>query len=190
MFNSYSYFLSKYPAAGCGWLFHKFFTWGSLTLLLLTTTGGILLPAQAAETIVLKYSILRESIAVGELSELSRTGEVSPALESYLSLAQKKPEDLRRLLNQSIAVSPTVLAPLLHSFVGTYLLEQVGSVIHTPSQRASTEALRGALITSAQTDDRISLMEILENYPTAEIQVEGDRLLELYQKIRDLGIGF
>jgi hypothetical protein len=190
MFNSYNYCLSKYAAVGCGWLLPKFFTWGSLTILLLTTTGGTLPPAQAAETIVLKYSILRESIAVGDLSELSRTGEVSPALESYLSLAQKNPEDLRRLLNQSIAVSPPVLAPLLHSFVGTYLLEQVGNVIHTPSQRASTEALRGALITSAQTDDRISLMEILENYPTAEIQVEGDRLLELYQKIKDLGIGF
>ncbi|MEB3190768.1 MAG: hypothetical protein VKL42_10545 [Snowella sp.] len=32
----------------------------------------------------------------------------------------------------------------------------------------------------------ISLIEVLENYPTAELQVEGDRLMELYQQIKGL----
>lgn len=143
-------------------------------------------PSVGAEKVVLKYSVLRESVAVAELSDLSRTGAVSPALESYLQLANKKPEDLRRWLNQSVAIHPTALSQLLNSFLGTYALSQIGEVIQTPSGRASSEALRGALITSAQGDNQVSLIEILENYPTAEVQVNGDKLMELYQDFQAL----
>ncbi|MEB3174794.1 MAG: alpha/beta hydrolase [Cyanobacteriota bacterium] len=155
-------------------------------LLLLGLTLLTALPGAAAEKVVLKYSVLRESIAVAELSDLSRTGAVSPALESYLKLADKNPEDLRRWLNQSVAIHPSALSQLLNSFLGAYALSQIGEVIQTPSGRASSEALRGALITSAQGDNRVSLIEILENYPTAEVQVNGDKLMQLYQDFQAL----
>jgi len=159
--------------------------WLSVALLL-GSWVALVTSAQAAEQIVLKYSILRESISVQELGELSRTGKVSPSLKSYLKLANKDPQELRYWLNKPFAVDPTTLSTVLNSFVGNFILNQVGEIIHTPSNRANKEALRGAIITSAQGDNSVQLIEVLENYPTKEVHLEGDRLMELYQTAQDL----
>ena len=139
--------------------------------------------AQAAERVVLKYSVLRESISVQELSQLANTGETSRSLKTYLKLANKKPEELRALLNQNVDVDPVFLSKVLNSFAGGMVLNPIGEVIHTPSKRANKESLRGTLVTSALSDNNIRLIEIFENYPTEEIHVDGDRLVEVYQNI-------
>lgn len=141
---------------------------------------------QAAEEVVLRYSVLQESISIEELGALSRTGKVSPSLKAYLKMANKNPEELRGWLNQSFQVNPTTLSKVLNSFAGEYVLNQVGEVIHTPSNRANKEALRGAIVTSAQQDNTVQLIEVLENYPTQELHVNGDRLMELYQQVEGL----
>lgn len=141
------------------------------------------LSTEAADSVVLKYSVLRETISVAELSTFANTGELSPSLKAYLEMANKQPEDLQKALTQKVEVDPIVLSEVLNSFPGELLLDQAGGVIHTPSGRASRESLRGALVTSALPDKNIRLIEVLENYPTSEVQVEGDRLVELYEKI-------
>ncbi|WP_107669343.1 alpha/beta hydrolase [Cyanothece sp. BG0011] len=157
-----------------------------MILSLLLAIFGIVsakLPSQAAETVILKYSILRESVSVEELSQLADTGEASRSLRAYLKLANKEPEELRALLNNNVDVDPVFLSKVLNSFAGSMVLDPVGEVIHTPSKRANRESLRGALVTSALSDKNIRLIEIFENYPTEEIHVDGDRLAEIYQSI-------
>ena len=141
------------------------------------------LPVSAADKVVLKYSILRESVCISELSTLAKTGETSSFVNTYLKMANKQPEDLRRILNQNIDIDPVFLSKILKSFAGDFVLDEVGQVIHTPSRRANRESLRGALVTSALSDSNIRVIEILENYPTSEIHVDGDRLADIYQKI-------
>ena len=46
----------------------------------------------AAEKVVLKYSILRESIPVSDLETLAETGRTEPALESYIERAGRNPK--------------------------------------------------------------------------------------------------
>jgi hypothetical protein len=142
------------------------------------------LPLAAAEKVILKYSILRESISVEELGVLARTGEPSDALKSYLNLAKKEPKDLQTILYLPVAVEPVFISKLLNSYPGELLLDRLSEVIHTPSGRASRESLRGALITSALNDRNVRLIEVLENYPTAELHVDGDRLMEIYQHLK------
>ncbi|HAC63874.1 MAG TPA: alpha/beta hydrolase [Cyanothece sp. UBA12306] len=141
------------------------------------------LPVRAADQVILKYSVLRESISVPELSNLAKTGEVSPSLKAYLKLANKQPDELRSILNQNVDVDPVFLSKILNSFAGNFVLDEVGQVIHTPSKRASRESLRGALVTSALSDRNIQVIEILENYPTSDLHVDGDRLADVYQQI-------
>lgn len=141
------------------------------------------LPVRAADRVILKYSILRESVSVPELSKLAETGEVSPSLKAYLKLANKQPDELRSILNKNVDVDPVFLSKILNSFAGKFVLDEVGQVIHTPSKRASRESLRGALVTSALSDRNIKVVEILENYPTSELHVDGDRLADVYQQI-------
>lgn len=139
--------------------------------------------AIAADKIVLKYGIIRASVSVDDLTELAETGKASRSLKFYLRLANKDPKELQRILNQNVPVDGPFLSRLLNSFPGELLLDQIGEVIHTPSGRANRQAMRSAIVTSALPDNNVTLLEILQNYPTSELHVEGKRIEEIIHKI-------
>ncbi|MGI0482234.1 alpha/beta hydrolase [Geminocystis sp. CENA526] len=139
--------------------------------------------ATGAETIVLRYSMLRPSIPVADLTNLCETGEVSSALASYLRLANQKQDNVRNALCRKIPVDGVMLSKMLNHPLGGMVLNIFAEVITTPSQRASKESLRGAIVTSALKDNNISIMEVAQNYPTEEVHINGDRLMEIYNQI-------
>jgi hypothetical protein len=142
--------------------------------------------ADAAQSVVLKYRFLREKVSVPELSTFAKTGELSPTLKTYLRLAKREPDELRRALTKEVKVNPNLLYRVLNSPIGELMLDQVSEVVHTPDNQANRESLRGALVSSALSDNQITLIETLENYPTPEVHVEGERLVEVTQKIGDV----
>ena len=155
----------------------------------LAASTGVLLfciKAEAAERVVLKYSILRESVSVPELTALAQTGEVSSDLQAYLNMAGKSPDELRQALRQQVKVNPILLYQVLKSPVGEALLDRVAYVIHTPDEQANRQSLRSALVSSALKDSNITLIEVLENYPTPEVEVEGDRIASVYRQLKKL----
>ena len=161
---------------------HSLFTRLLLFFSIITT---ILLanPAQAADRIIFKYGFLRESISVAELTTLAQTGETSSSLRAYLRMANQKPEDLRNLLTQELEVEGVLLYKILRSVPGELMLDQVSEVIHTPSNRANRQSLRSALVKSALDDNQVTLIEIMQNYPTTDLHVEGERLADIYQQV-------
>lgn len=156
-----------------------------------TAALGLLMsaPAFAADQVVLIYGPLRGSLSVAELATFAETGELSPTLAAYLKMANQDPEEVRRALNNEVKVKPTTLDKALNNPVGDVVLDQVGEVIQTPSGGANRQAMRGALVISASDDDRISLIEVIQNYPTPEVHVRGDRLLEAYETLSRLERG-
>jgi hypothetical protein len=158
----------------------------TLTVSLLILITLICAPNQvkASESVVLKYGFLRESISVPELSTFANTGEMSSSLRAYLNLANQNPDLVRNVLTKEIPINGVLLSQILNSKPGEIFLDLVATYIQTPTGKASRESLRGAFITSALPDNNIRLIEILENYPTPEIHVEGDRLVELYTSIQ------
>lgn len=145
----------------------------SLGILLFSTS------ATAAEQVVLKYRILRQSVSVSELTTFAQTGELSPTLQSYLKMARRNPEQVRQILTRQVKVDPILLERALNSQIGEAILDQVGQVIHTPDEQANREALRSALVISAQGDGKITLIEALKNYPTSSVHLDGDRLAQV-----------
>ena len=143
-------------------------------------------PAVAAEKVVLKYSIFRIKIPVNELETFVETGEMSFKMKAILGKAGENPETVRQTLTKAIKVSPTFLDRNLNSVPGDFVLERVGKIIHTPSGEENREALRSALVLSAEGDNRVTLLEVIQNYPTEEIHVEGENLVEAYSKIAGL----
>lgn len=139
--------------------------------------------ADAADSVVLKYRFLRETVSVAELTTFAETGELSRSLRAYLRMAGKEPAELRRTLTQEVPVNPTRLYRVLNTTPGEFLLDQASQVIHTPSNRANRQSLRAALVGSALPNGKITLIETLQNYPTPEVHVEGDRLVEVVQRI-------
>jgi len=151
-----------------------------------TATLGALLvaaPSFAAEKVVLKYSILRESIPVSDLETLAETGRTDPALESYIKRAGKKPEDVQRALTNTVKIDIVTLDRALNSLPGNLMLDELGKAIHTPAGGADRQALRAALIKSAEEDGRVSLLETIQNYPSEAVVVEGDKLVSAYRQL-------
>lgn len=142
--------------------------------------------ALGSEQVILKYRLLQASFSVDELSELAETGEVSPALRAHLRLARKEPEELRQIITQEATIDALVLDRVLNSPIGEGMLDQVGTAIYTPSRRANRQAMRSAIVLSAQDDDRISLIEVMQNYPTQEVYVDGERLIAAYNQFQTL----
>jgi len=157
--------------------------WG---LVVLTSVFFYSTRAEAAEWVVLKYRFLQQKVSVPELTTFVQTGKLSNSLRAYLKIANKEPADLQRVLTQEVKVNPTFLYQVLKTPVGEGMLDQVSQVVHTPSNRANRESIRGALVSSALPDGNITLIETLQNYPTPEVHVEGDRLAEVMQNIRSL----
>ncbi|AFZ46345.1 protein of unknown function DUF1400 [Cyanobacterium stanieri PCC 7202] len=139
------------------------------------------LGAIAAERVVIRYHNHRIPIRVSELSEFSRTGRMSLSLQAYFRVSGQDPQRMRTALNREVPVNAVTLSRTLNSPLGLMVLNPLGEVITTPSNRANTESLRGALVTSALNDNRVSLIEVIENYPTEEVHIHGDRILETYQ---------
>ncbi|MBL1210550.1 alpha/beta hydrolase [Geminocystis sp. GBBB08] len=143
-------------------------------------------PAIASDTIVLKYSMLRQSIPVADLSIFCETGETSSALSYFLRLANQKPENVKNTLCRKIPVNGVMLSKMLNSPFGEFILDGFSEVITTPTEKASRESLRGAVVTSALENNDVSIMEVAENYPTTEVHLNGDRLMEIYKKIEGI----
>lgn len=161
-------------------------------LLLLAASVGTTLYSTAgltAEKVVLKYGIFQESLSVAELSSFAETGDPSPTLAAYMKLANKKPEEVRDALTKQVKISPIVLDRVLNNLVGERLLDEVGKTVHTSTDTANRQALRSALVLSASDDNKISLIEAIQKYPTQEVEVEGDRLVDTATKLSDLESG-
>jgi hypothetical protein len=162
----------------------------SLHQVLILVYGSCLLffsnPAFAAERVVLKYGIFRESLAVKELSMFGETGELSRSLRVNLALARQNPRAIRQYLTTPVKVSPVFLDKVLNSQIGNVILDELSQVIHTPSRKADRQALRSAVVLSASKDEQVTLLKIIENYPTADVEVEGERLENAYRLLRRL----
>ncbi|HEY9827630.1 MAG TPA: alpha/beta hydrolase [Stenomitos sp.] len=139
--------------------------------------------ASAAERLVLNYGPLSRSLPISSLENLVTTGKPDSELAFYLALAKQKPDHVRQGLSQTVAIDPELLDTLLDSPVGNLLLSEMGQYVHAGSPDSTVAALRSAFRASATGDQRISLLEILQNFPLADIDIDVDQLLKAYERI-------
>ncbi len=139
--------------------------------------------AEAAERVVFQYRGLERAIAVADLNTLAETGEAPRSLRPFLRLANQEPSQVQQTLTRSIPMSPVLLDRVLNSPIGSLVLDELTPIIHTPGNRADRPALRSALVLSAADDQAVSLLEILQNYPTQDVEVDVVRLGEAVVKI-------
>ncbi len=142
--------------------------------------------AFAAQQVILKYGILRESVSVSDLTTFAETGQASPALQAHLRLSGQKPEAVRQTLNKEVRVNPIVLDRVMNSPIGNALLDPLSQAIRTPTEGADRQALRAALALSASGDGKFSVLEIAQKYPTQEVLIDGDRIVDAYRRLSDL----
>lgn len=142
--------------------------------------------AIAADKVVLTYGFLSMDVPIADLEALAESGETSEELSSLLTLAGQNPETLRTTLTEPIPLSPIVLDYALNSSAGEWMLDQISETIHPASGEAGKLALRSALIGASSDDRQVTLLEVMQLYPSPEIVVQGDRLVETYNTVYDV----
>ncbi|HEY9763341.1 MAG TPA: alpha/beta hydrolase [Trichocoleus sp.] len=142
--------------------------------------------AIAAETILLRYQGFGRAVPVFDLATLAQTGEAPDSVGGLLNMANEDPATLQDLLTRNLTVNPNLLDSVLYSWPGEWALDQMGGVIHPPSGQASRQALRSAIVLAAAKDSQISLLEVLEHYPTPQVVLEGDRIADAYTQLAAL----
>ncbi len=142
--------------------------------------------AFAAEQVNFKYQRLHESLSVTELTTFVATGKASPKLEVYLKLSQADPKMIRQDLANQVSISPVALNQLLNSWIGKLTLDEVSQIIRPGSGQASKQALRSAIALSITKDNKFSLIEVFQNYPISQVEVDIDRLIQTDRRLNTL----
>ena len=158
-------------------------------ILLLSTTAGVLSqtnPAAAAERIRVTFGPLAEVIPVADLEKFVADGTLPPVLRVYGRWIDAEPEVIREALKKEYNANLLTLDRTLNNLLGAYLLREIGSAIHTPTRQANVQALRAALVLPTVDDNKISLLEFMQKYPTREMVVDGVVLLRTAQRINRL----
>jgi len=165
----------------------------SLTVLGLAVLGLAVLelpiapsPAFASEQVVLKYQIFRRSISVADLTEFAKTGKASRPLRTYLRMSGQDPDKVRETLTKPVDVNLVTLDRVLNSFLGDLALGQLSQYIYTSSRKEDSKAIRAALVLSASGDNQVSILEVLQNYPTQEVILDGDKIISAYAELKGL----
>jgi len=155
----------------------------ALSLSLNLSFGWFIPKVEAAEKLVVNYRIFSHGIPVSELRHLADTGEASRAIQFYLRLANRNPQELQQILTDPVAVNGTDLYQILESPLGNIALDEVSQVIHSPNNLSNRESLKAALVGAALPDGQIRLIDVLEKYPTSEVHLNGERLVDVVQQI-------
>ncbi|MEH2438565.1 MAG: alpha/beta hydrolase [Nostoc sp.] len=142
--------------------------------------------ANAAEQVVLKYGTFQGQISVQELTQFTETGTTTPTLRAYLQAAQQDPAEARKALKAAIKADPAFLNSLLSSWAGPVLVNQIGEVVHPPGGQLNQEALRSALSASIQQNGQVTLLGAIQNYPNPSVELQGDRLISVYERLSNL----
>jgi hypothetical protein len=140
------------------------------------------LPAGAAERVVFRYGPMARSVPVSSLRQLADTGQAPADLKAYLDMADQDPQKVSETLTRPFKISSIQLDQWLNSPLGDAMLDEAGQIVHPPTQLAHRQAIRSALVLDASQDGQITILDTLENYPTTTVEIEGERLLEAYQK--------
>ncbi|NEO84282.1 MAG: alpha/beta hydrolase [Spirulina sp. SIO3F2] len=160
--------------------------------LVLSTLGfsalafGTAAPTQAAEEIVITYGFLQQSIPVNDLADFAESGEQSFTISLLVGASGQDPDNIRNVLNQDVPLKHSLADKLLNTAPGEAALQQVGNVVHTNGSEGRVESLRTAIMDSAEDDDQVSLIEVLQNYPTDAMYVDGEQLVTLVGKMKPL----
>lgn len=142
--------------------------------------------ANAAEQVILKHGNFQGLVSVGELDEFVQTGKTTPTIQNYLQAAKQDSTVARKALTAGVKAEPADLNNLLSGWAGPLIVAEVGSVVHPSSENLDAKGLQTALNKSIQEDGEITLLGAIRHYPDDTVEIEGDRLISVYERLSRL----
>ncbi|MGL5832511.1 MAG: alpha/beta hydrolase [Waterburya sp.] len=137
-------------------------------------------PVMAAEKVAFWYGALEFSIPVDSLETYAKTGEIDDDLAVYDQyLSPQKLARLRSNLVHPIDLDAVTISRWLNTSLGENILKSLGQIIKPSVKQNGFYALRSALISAADSPNKLTLLNILRQFPTETIQVDAKSILKL-----------
>lgn len=133
-------------------------------------------PAIAAERVTLKLGAFESAIAISELEQFAKTGNLPSQLQLYSAFLTPQ---VRKVLNSRLQIDPKqadrYIAELSSSPYGKQLLKYLGVAI----PQLTLPQLQAAVTIAAQQANGVSVVSLIKAYPQENIVIDATRAIAL-----------
>lgn len=118
------------------------------------------------------------------MERYARDGTIDRRLAFYADyLDPQQLAQLRTILLTPVKVTPVAIAQFLYSPQGEIILERVGEIIQTKAGQSGFFAIRAALIKAATAPEGLTLLGVLQEFPTAGIRINSALGFEIIDEL-------
>lgn len=144
-----------------------------------------------AERIAFSYPpFCKFSISTNSLEVFAKKGKITNEFNFYASrMTQQQLAQFRNLLSHRFEASLTMVSQFTYSPLGETVLHRMGEVLRTDSRQHGFYALRSAFILAATDPEGLTLLNVLNRFPTRSLRLDlstsqkmMEELLELLKK--------
>jgi predicted dienelactone hydrolase len=146
------------------------------------------IPAESAEQIRFWYSPVGEfTIYISDLEKFAKSGKISDRLAFYLEkLSPQQQAQVREALSTRYNLSHVTVAQFTYSPVGEILERRLGRILQMTPQLNGFSALRASFILSAQSEEGLTILNVLKRYPVPIIYLDLPSGLKAYAEVSQL----
>jgi len=150
---------------------------GLIWSLTLALGWGTTIPAAlAAERVTLRLGPFEQAIAISDLEQFAKTGELSGELQLYASVLTSQ---VREVLNRRLQIDPNIADKLIEDVLrspgGNQLIQSLGVAI----PNSSVEQIQAAVSLAARQANGLSLVGFLRAYPQENITLDATNAIAL-----------
>jgi predicted dienelactone hydrolase len=165
----------------------NFCQWLACSLGAIALSLGLASPGRTADRIQISLGILSESVTIDSLTRYANTGEITTDLRDFIRFANRRQrQDFRRSLTSKADLSVIAVSQFLYSPQGEALLRRLGGVLQSESGLSGFSGLRAALILAAADPDGLTLLNVIQKFPTDAIRIDIERGLQMAQELSRL----
>lgn len=146
------------------------------------------LPSRTAETLRVTWADINIDLPVAVLETFQKTGRFDRGF-SFLNVIvpESTLKEARSALGARLPLSSEVLRPVLtNSDTLGIFLQQVGTLIRPEAGESGATALRQALLAASEQPQGLTLLGLIQAFPSPRLQLDVDTGLRLFQQIRAL----
>lgn len=165
----------------------KFNLWG--LNLLLSVSGSIFCfnsSVSATQSVILIHNEMQTSASISDIQRFASRGEMTEHLQKFFQNVPQNSKSVRHLLMARIPVNRAWVERNFSNSTDRFILIQLDKLLGTHFRQENLEPLRSALVAAYGDDDRLSVLELIEEYPESEIRIDLRNLEQVYNDVSDL----
>ncbi|MBV8883884.1 MAG: alpha/beta hydrolase [Chroococcidiopsidaceae cyanobacterium CP_BM_RX_35] len=157
---------------------------GSSLFLAVSASIAFSTSASAIETVTLVFNESRVSVPFSDFQTFVETGETQRTdLQNIFAKIPRTSQAVRTVLTHEIVITRPFSRQNFRNPTADFLLLQLNNVLTSVTVPDNLEPLRTALATSYRNNQRVSILEVIGNYPEEGIVVQLPRVERAYNRV-------